>query len=84
MTESMDIVGSRGAGAGRNIESNFPVGKGPGTRSDIDIRVDGQAVINSGGRLADELKNIGNDPNLVQLLNRYGDVYPPFIRISPK
>ena len=80
----LDIVGSRGAGAGRNIESDLPVGKGPGTRSDIDVRVEGQAVINSGGRLADALKNIGNDPNLVQVLNNFGESFPPFIRISPK
>jgi hypothetical protein len=32
-------VGSRGGGAGRNIETELPFGKGAGTRSDIDLTV---------------------------------------------
>jgi hypothetical protein len=43
---TIDVVGSRAAGQGRNIETSLPVGKdlpgAPGTtRSDIDFRVDG-------------------------------------------
>jgi RHS repeat-associated protein len=37
---TIDIVGSRAAGQGRNVGTNLPVGKGPGTRSDIDFRID--------------------------------------------
>ncbi len=38
---SIDVVGSRAAGKGRNIGSSLPVGKGRWTRSDIDFRIDG-------------------------------------------
>lgn len=51
------VVGSRGRSAGRNVDTDLPVGKGPGTRSDIDLVVDGQAVIDSRGRLADDIRN---------------------------
>jgi len=83
----LDVVGSRAAGKGRRINTDLPVGKdSPGirTRSDIDVKVDGQAVIDSGGRLADDLKNIGDDPNLVQVLNKVGNSRPPVIKITPK
>ena len=37
----IDVVGSRASGLGRNInDPSLPVGKGPGTRSDIDFRFD--------------------------------------------
>ncbi|MCI5209649.1 MAG: hypothetical protein D3910_12845, partial [Candidatus Electrothrix sp. ATG2] len=71
-------------GKGRNIDTDLPVGKGDGTRSDIDVKVEGQAVIDSRGQLADDLKNIGDDPNLVQVLNKFGDSDPPVIRIKPR
>lgn len=80
----LDIVGSRAAGKGRHIHTDRPVGKSSDQRSDIDVKVDGQAVIDSRGQLADDLKNIGDDPNLVQVLNKFGDSYPPVIIIKPK
>jgi len=36
----IDVVGSRAAGTARNIDTDFPVGKGVGSRSDIDFRID--------------------------------------------
>jgi hypothetical protein len=37
----IDVVGSRASGAGRGVDDpTLPVGKGPGTRSDIDFRYD--------------------------------------------
>ncbi|MDO8526734.1 MAG: hypothetical protein Q7T03_03490, partial [Deltaproteobacteria bacterium] len=81
----INVVGSRAAGEGRNINTGFPVGKGSGTRSDIDVRVSGQAVIDSHGRLADDLKNMGNG-NLVQIVSGgLPDIpsRPPVIIIKP-
>lgn len=81
----IDVVGSRAAGKGRNIDTDLPVGKDlETTRSDIDVKVDGQAVIDSRGQLADDLKNIGDDPNLVQVLNKFVDSDPPVITIKPR
>jgi len=54
---AFEVVGSRSYGKGRNIDTDLPLGKGPNTRSDIDLLVDPQAVIDSSGRLADDLKN---------------------------
>lgn len=82
----IDVVGSRGAGQGRNIETDLPVGKEAptGTRSDIDIRYDGQLEINTRGRLTDALKNIG-DGKLIDARPRLpGGSKPPFIKIGPK
>ena len=46
----IDVVGGRAAGRPRNICANFPVGKGSGTRSDIDFRI---------GALIEELNKVG-------------------------
>lgn len=55
------VIGSRANGSGRNIDKqNLKVGKGIGTRSDIDIRIDGQMDINTGGRLSHEISNVSN------------------------
>ena len=86
----IDVVGSRAAGRGRNIYTRLPVAKDPPdapgtTRSDIDVRVDGQAVIDSQGRLADELlemsEGAGNihDSSLAIYPSR-----PPFIPFRPQ
>ena len=79
----IDVVGSRGAGQGRNIDTDLPVGKGPGTRSDIDIRYDAQREIDTGGRLTDALKNIGDGKLIDARPSLPGGTQPPFIRISP-
>lgn len=54
---TIDVVGSRGAGNGRNVETDLPFGKGDGTRSDIDVRIDGQVEIDTRGALSDALYN---------------------------
>jgi intein/homing endonuclease len=77
------VVGSRGRGEGRNIDTDLPVGKGPGTRSDIDVKIDGQIEINTRGGISDDLKNIGGG-NLVNVGTRHTTPYLPYIRFSPK
>jgi hypothetical protein len=56
------VVGSRAQGKGRNIgQPHLPPGKdSASTRSDIDVRIDSQADINSGGRLSHEISNASN------------------------
>ncbi len=80
---TLDVVGSRAAGRGRGVGTNRPVGKGPGTRSDIDVRIDSQIDINTGGRLSDALKNIAD--GLVDVRPRLpGGSHSPLIPIKPK
>lgn len=76
------VVGSRGRGAGRNVGTNKPFGKGRGTRSDIDIRVNPDIDPQTGGRFSHEIyDNVpGSD---VRSLHT---PVPPWkhIKISPK
>jgi hypothetical protein len=51
----LHVVGSRGAGNGRGVESDFPVGKGDNTKSDIDVVIDGDVDITSRGGLSDRV-----------------------------
>ena len=53
------VVGSRAANKGRNVGTNLPIGKGPGTRSDIDVVLQPEADMCPG--LVDALKNMGCD-----------------------
>jgi len=78
----IDVVGSRAAGQGRNIETNLPVGKCPNTRSDIDFRISGQDEINTGGHISNSLKNVGN--NAGEVLRDTGKSEPPVIIFRPK
>ena len=79
------VVGSRANGTGRNINNpDLPVGKGPGTRSDIDVRIDGQADINSGGRLSNDISNVSNGAgNIVSSGLPEVPSQPPFIPFRP-
>jgi RHS repeat-associated protein len=79
----IDVVGSRGGGGGRNIGTDLPVGKGEGTRSDIDVKVDGQVDIDTSGRMTDDLKNIGGGDLVNVGARNYGGSYPPYIQIRP-
>jgi hypothetical protein len=83
----IDIVGSRAAARGRNIHTDLPVGKGPGTRSDIDVRIHGDVQIRTRGRVVDVLKNIGGG-DLVSLVSvgtrSFGGSYDPKIEIRPR
>ena len=84
---TVDVVGSRGAGNGRNVDTNFPVGKdvpgGPPTRSDIDFRVDGDHPrIDS---LIFRLERVGNGAGNASIKHNLNDrsTWPPFIRFCP-
>jgi hypothetical protein len=80
----LDVVGSRAEGTGRNIDNlDLPTeGKGPGTRSDIDVRIDSEADISSGGGLSGDIANVSNGAG--KSMVRIGDrANPPFIRIKP-
>jgi hypothetical protein len=85
----IDVVGSRASGAGRNInDPSLPVGKGPGTRSDIDFRYDTghpqaaqiEAELNqvSGGAGNASTKH-SNNPSAGGRAS-----YPPSIQVKPK
>ena len=85
---TIDVVGSRAAGQGRNInDPSLPVGKPPGTRSDIDFRYDTghpqaaqiQAELNqvSGGAGNAAAKH-SNNPAAGGRAS-----YPPSIQIKP-
>ncbi len=78
----IDVVGSRARGEGRNIDKpDLPVGKGEGTRSDIDVRSDGQADIDSRGAISDAISEVSGGAG-----NRIGDSDQssgPVIQIRP-
>ena len=80
------VVGSRAGGRGRNIDTDLPVGKGEGTRSDIDMRIHGQDDIDSRGRLSDELINVGGGAGSVSRFRGFGGnpaTHPPKIIFKP-
>jgi hypothetical protein len=79
----LDVIGSRAAGKGRNIDKpNLPVGKGENTRSDIDVRIDGQKDIDSGGRLSNDIANASNGAGKVASSTGLPSD-PPYIKIRP-
>lgn len=82
----LDVVGSRARGEGRNIANpELPTGKGEGMRSDIDVRIDGQADIDSGGRLSNDVSNVSRGAgNIVSSGLPEAPSEPPVIRIRPK
>jgi hypothetical protein len=80
---TIDVVGSRAAGRGRGVGTDLPVGKGPGTRSDIDVRIDSQLDIDTGGALSDRLKDL--KPGLVDVRTQLpGGSTPPVIKVTPQ
>jgi RHS repeat-associated protein len=80
---TIDVVGSRAAGVGRNIETNLPKCKGSNTRSDIDFRID--ASNTQVNNLIKELKNVGGGVGSAS--TKYSTTTrattPPFIRFEP-
>ena len=56
----IDVIGSRAAGEGNNINTNLPIGKGKKYRSDIDVRINGQVEIDTQGGLSNAIGKIGN------------------------
>jgi hypothetical protein len=86
---TIDVVGSRAAGQGRNIGTNLPVGKDPPglpgtTRSDIDFRIDTSHP--QASELISDLQKVGNGAGSAG--TKWGTnqrpTYPPVIRFSPK
>jgi hypothetical protein len=80
----IDVVGSRAAGEGRNIDTDLPVGEGEGTRSDIDFRIDGgHPAVND---LIEELKAVGNGAGSASLkyIYNFRPTKEPFIRFTPQ
>lgn len=88
----IDIVGSRANGMGRGVnDPELPVGKGAGTRSDVDFRCDTlhpqadaisaelNAVSNGAGNAAARHSN-----NPLDIYDRRRAAYPPVIIIKPK
>jgi hypothetical protein len=90
---TIDVVGSRAAGQGRNIGTDLPVGKeirgGPPTRSDIDFRID--TAHPQAADLIKDLQGVGNGagtagPNWSTnpTTPRGRPTEPPLIRFNPQ
>ena len=79
---SIDVIGSRAAGNGRNIATDLPVRKGSGTRSDIDVRIDGQVDIDTRGGLSSDVGNVGNGAGTVASSTGLPSS-PPVIKFRP-
>jgi RHS repeat-associated protein len=79
------IVGSRASGQGRNIDTDFPVGKQPreSTRSDIDCRIDGSHP--QSGEIAKRV-NATETANVDPTKHDYSSrpTYPPSIIVRPR
>ena len=59
------------------------MGNGSGTRSDIDVRIDGQVDIDTGGALSDAISGVGNGAGRVSSSTGLPSK-PPVIEIGPK
>ena len=79
---NVDVIGSRAAGRGRNIDTDLRVGKGSGTRSDIDVRIDGQKDIDTRGGLSDAVSDVGNGAGSVASSTGLPS-NPPVIKFRP-
>lgn len=82
------VFGSRANGQGRNVDrTDLPVGKGEHTRSDIDMRHDGEKDIATRGTLSHELSRIGNGAGKSQPYYVSADQYEPkggFLKFEPE
>ncbi|MEO8377196.1 MAG: hypothetical protein ABI579_05955 [Candidatus Sumerlaeota bacterium] len=71
--------------AGRNIESEFEVGKGESTRSDIDFRFNSNHL--EAENIIEDLKGVGNNAGSAGPNPKWNTAlratYPPYIRFSP-
>lgn len=84
----IDVVGSRAAGGGRDIDTNYPVGKNTAdsspTRSDIDFRIDTRhpKVL----ELIEELRRVGNGAGSASTDHgtNHRKTRRPYIRFVPK
>src|SRR5258708_4606983 len=89
----IDVVGSRAAGKGNNINTNLPRGKdvpgGPPKRSDIDFRID--AAHPQARAIIKDLKGVGNGVGSAGTMWSNNPATPggkptrpPFIRFVPE
>jgi RHS repeat-associated protein len=79
---TFDVVGSRAKGTGRNIGTNLPKGKGSGTRSDIDFRIDlGHPSV---FYVIQDLECVNGGIGSASVKHGFSrPTFPPFYRLSP-
>jgi RHS repeat-associated protein len=79
----IDVVGSRAAGLGRNVNTTLPRGRGPGTRSDIDFRIDSSHP--NVDALINDLKGVGGGVGSASTRHSTTTrlTVPPLIRFTP-
>ncbi|MGL4514967.1 MAG: RHS repeat-associated core domain-containing protein [Lacipirellulaceae bacterium] len=79
---TIDVVGSRATGQGRNINTTLPVGKGPGTKSDIDFRIDTKHP--QVDQLISDLQQVGGGAGRASLKHGtdHRATYPPYMRFT--
>lgn len=78
---TLRVVGSRGRGMGRAVETELQPGKGPGTRSDIDVVIDGQVDIDTRGGLSGDVSGACN--GAANVASSTGVASGPHITIAP-
>jgi hypothetical protein len=78
---TVDVVGSRAKATGRNVETNFPKGKGIGTRSDIDFRIDLDHPTLP--YLIQELESVNGSIGSASIKHGFTrPTFPPYFRLS--
>lgn len=81
----LEVYGSRARNEGRNINNkDLPVGKGKGTRSDIDVKIDGQKDIDTRGGLSNDVSNVGNGAGSPRPKITGQNSDGPTIKITPR
>jgi hypothetical protein len=78
----LHVTGSRGRGQGRGVETDLPPGKGDGTKSDIDVIIDGDVDIRTSGRLSNTVS--GACSGVANVASSTGMVWGPHITIRPR
>lgn len=77
----LQVTGSRGRGMGRAVETDLPPGKGTGTKSDIDVVIDGQRDIDTRGALSNDVS--GACKGVANVASSIGEASGPHIDILP-
>jgi len=78
----LQVIGSRGRGMGRGVETDLPPGKGTGTKSDIDVMIDGQRDIDTRGALSNDVSGACNGN--ANVASSIGQASGPHIDILPQ
>lgn len=82
--EPVDVVGSTAKGTRRGVGTDSPLGKGPGKKSDLDIRLDSEADIRGRGKASEAVyKEFPKGKDVDSILT--SDPHPgePRITINP-